>query len=66
MSADPARNLTLYERVCCLECGTVYPKRTHGGTTAQNPGCPSCGYVGWIPTRRHAVADQGNVRRKAQ
>jgi hypothetical protein len=34
--------------VVCLECGTTYPKPVKGGTTARNPGCPNCGYVGWL------------------
>lgn len=37
------------ERVRCLECGTKYVKPSGGGTVVQrNPGCPRCGYVGWI------------------
>jgi hypothetical protein len=36
------------ERVCCLECGTNYVKPTDGGTARRNPGCPACGYLGWI------------------
>jgi hypothetical protein len=37
------------ERVCCLECGTNYLKPCGGAAAAQrNPGCPSCGYLGWI------------------
>jgi hypothetical protein len=36
------------QTVTCLECGTTYPKPTKGGTTARNPGCPECGYVGWL------------------
>jgi predicted nucleic acid-binding Zn-ribbon protein len=37
------------ESVRCLECGEVYAKPSAGGTVQKNPGCPSCGYVGWIP-----------------
>jgi predicted nucleic acid-binding Zn-ribbon protein len=48
-------NLSVLERVRCLECGTVYAKPSRGGTNRVNPGCPECGYVGWlavdIPTR---------------
>ena len=36
------------QSVTCLECGTMYPKPTNGSTTARNPGCPKCGYVGWL------------------
>jgi len=41
--------LALLESVRCLECGEVYSKPRAGGTALMNPGCPSCGYVGWIP-----------------
>ena len=36
------------QSVTCLECGTTYQKPVGGGTTASNPGCPKCGYVGWL------------------
>ena len=38
------------ESVRCLDCGTVYAKPRDRGTMASNPGCPDCGYVGWLPT----------------
>jgi hypothetical protein len=46
-------NLTVLESVRCLDCGAVYAKPSEGGTVRQNPGCPECGYVGWMadPTR---------------
>lgn len=37
------------ESVFCLECGEIYAKPLAGGTVTKNPGCPQCGYVGWIP-----------------
>ena len=40
--------LAVYESVRCLECGTVYAKPSRGGTARLNPGCPECGYVGWL------------------
>ena len=40
--------LAVYESVRCLECGTVYAKPARGGTARSNPGCPECGYVGWL------------------
>jgi len=43
------RPLTVLETVRCLECSEVYSKPSAGGTTQKNPGCPICGYVGWIP-----------------
>ena len=41
--------LQALETVCCLECGEIYSKPFEGGTVQKNPGCPECGYVGWIP-----------------
>ena len=41
--------LCVLESVCCLECGEIYSKPVAGGTVQKNPGCPRCGYVGWIP-----------------
>jgi hypothetical protein len=43
------RPLAVLESVRCLECGEVYSKPVAGGTVQKNPGCPICGYVGWIP-----------------
>jgi hypothetical protein len=51
MEAARTPNLTVLASVCCLECGGVYAKPTVGGTHEMNPGCPVCGYVGWIPVR---------------
>ena len=36
------------DSVCCLSCRHVYAKPAHGGTASRNPGCPRCGYVGWL------------------
>jgi hypothetical protein len=41
-------HLSLIESVRCLECGAVYAKPAGGGTVRANPGCPECGYVGWL------------------
>ncbi len=41
--------LAVLESVCCLECAEIYSKPVGGGTVEKNPGCPECGYVGWIP-----------------
>jgi hypothetical protein len=49
----------MFEGVRCLECGVAYSKPTDGGTVAKNPGCPMCGYVGWIPL--DSVGRAGNV-----
>jgi hypothetical protein len=56
-------SLALLESVRCLECGEIYSKPNAGGTVQKNPGCPTCGYVGWIPVslpaapraRRHSA-----------
>jgi predicted nucleic acid-binding Zn-ribbon protein len=36
------------ETVRCLSCGAAYAKPSSGGTVRANPGCPECGYVGWV------------------
>jgi len=36
------------ETVRCLSCGATYAKPLGGGTVRANPGCPECGYVGWV------------------
>jgi hypothetical protein len=43
------RTLRALESVCCLECSEIYSKPIGGSTAQKNPGCPECGYVGWIP-----------------
>ena len=45
---DDPENLVQLDRVRCLECGATYVKPADGGTVHRNPGCPRCGYVGWI------------------
>jgi predicted nucleic acid-binding Zn-ribbon protein len=65
MSTELPPQLTVYVQVRCLECGHVYGKPTAGGTTLSNPGCPACGYVGWISFRRHDPAEDV-ARRQAQ
>ena len=42
------RALAALETVRCLKCSEVYAKPIAGGTTTENPGCPVCGYVGWV------------------
>ena len=46
---DVPRNVVQIDRVCCLDCGATYTKPGDGGTVNENPGCPRCGYLGWIP-----------------
>jgi hypothetical protein len=43
-----AQPISRVQRVRCLGCGIVYVKPTGGGTVSANPGCPECGYVGWV------------------
>ena len=54
--------LALLESVCCLECGEVYSKPNGGSTVQKNPGCPTCGYVGWIPLSLPAAAPRARRR----
>lgn len=60
--------LAVLESVRCLECGDVYSKPAAGGTVQKNPGCPTCGYVGWIPVslpgERHGPHRSGADRRQ--
>ena len=58
--------------VRCLGCGAVYSKPARGGTVTSNPGCPDCGYVGWLATSlatalalRHRFAADPLRRRSA-
>jgi hypothetical protein len=64
--ADGSPVLTLLESVRCLACGAIYSKPADGGTALENPGCPECGYVGWViagmpteedPPQRRSAAD---------
>jgi hypothetical protein len=55
------RPFTVLESVRCLDCGETYSKPAAGTTTERNPGCPACGYVGWIPLT--APAEEAAPRR---
>jgi hypothetical protein len=55
-------NLTVLESVCCLECGAAYAKPAAGGTVRENPGCPECGYVGWVASALMAFGEQSSPR----
>ena len=48
-AAHASSPLSVLESVCCLACGEIYSKPVAGSTMHKNPGCPDCGYVGWIP-----------------
>ena len=45
-----APKLEVLHTVRCLSCGAVYSKPARGGTVTANPGCPECGYLGWLTT----------------
>ena len=45
----PRASLVSVNAVQCLECAYTYAKPTSGGTVQRNPGCPRCGYIGWMP-----------------
>jgi predicted nucleic acid-binding Zn-ribbon protein len=49
-SAQNAPELEVLRTVRCLGCGAVYSKPSCGGTVTANPGCPDCGYLGWLTT----------------
>ena len=61
------------ETVRCLDCGTVYSRPADGGTVSRNPGCPECGYLGWLSSSipfsgdapRHRSAGDRPQRRSA-
>ena len=62
---DEGAQLAVAECVCCLECGAVYAKPLAGGTVRENPGCPDCGYVGWMAASPPAVNEERQPRRSA-
>lgn len=57
MVVTNAAGLVPVERVRCLECGVPYVKPCGGSTIRRNPGCPRCGYVGWISAFVPATVD---------
>ena len=59
VSTHESGSAVTFEGVRCLECGVAYSKPADGGTVAKNPGCPMCGYVGWIPLK--PAVRNGNV-----
>jgi predicted nucleic acid-binding Zn-ribbon protein len=66
-----ALELDLLHIVRCLGCGAFYAKPKRGGTISANPGCPECGYVGWLTTssasaiaQRHRF-DEDRLRRRS-
>ena len=67
MSVEPSSrpHLVAYERVLCLDCGHPYSKPSTEGTMSSNPGCPRCGYLGWIALKEHAAPGFSPVGRRA-
>ena len=61
-AAQACPRLSVLESVRCLECGEIYSKPTAGGTVEKNPGCPTCGYLGWIPV---SLPLEPRVRRRS-
>ena len=56
-AADEGPQLAVVESVRCLACGALYAKPAAGGTVRENPGCPDCGYVGWMATADGTVSE---------
>jgi hypothetical protein len=64
-AGDQGPQLRVVESVRCLECGAVYAKPTGGGTVRENPGCPECGYVGWVATNAGYLTPDWTLPRSA-
>jgi hypothetical protein len=60
---DEGPQLAVVESVRCLECGAVYAKPLAGGTVRENPGCPDCGYVGWMAAGPPAFSEEWQPHR---
>ena len=54
--------MRVLESVRCLDCGAVYAKPSAGGTVRQNPGCPECGYVGWMAATARSFNEVWRLR----
>lgn len=50
MEGSRATRVSNAVTVKCLGCNELYAKPLGGGTVRANPGCPECGYVGWVLT----------------
>jgi hypothetical protein len=48
MEGSRATRISNLVTVRCLGCSELYTKPLGGGTVRSNPGCPQCGYVGWV------------------
>ena len=56
-------NVAAVETVRCLSCGAAYAKPAGGGTVYANPGCPECGYVGWVQAKSRVLTGGFERRR---
>ena len=61
-TSEKLRGADVVTAVRCLDCGDVYEKPVGGGTDRSNPGCPACGYVGWVVVE--PVFTRGGGRRR--
>ena len=61
-SEPAAPGLSRIARVRCLNCQATYVKPAGGGTVSANPGCPECGYVGWVVENKPLTMDAGQSR----
>jgi hypothetical protein len=50
-------DLSPTETVRCLSCDALYAKPLGGGTVRANPGCPDCGYIGWVEAQAITPAE---------
>ncbi len=62
-SGDDGPALAVVESVRCLECGAAYAKPRAGGTVRENPGCPECGYLGWVASPPPALSEEWQLPR---
>jgi hypothetical protein len=65
MGEPNTSNVVQLDRVRCLECGAKYVKPADGGTVHENPGCPKCGYLGWISATIPMASPVSGLRRFA-
>ena len=64
-AGDEGPQLAVVESVRCLSCGAAYAKPAGGGTVRENPGCPDCGYVGWMATAPTELSEEWTPPRYA-
>ena len=62
MPRSSGSHLAVVASVRCLECGAIYAKPAGGGTVRSNPGCPECGYLGWVAVTGRPDGERGDGR----